>query len=96
MVLAFRIRLDHTLGRLSLPAGIVQEIHAQETRLASLQPPASLDASTRAAITELVRQGFVFGFRIVMMICAVLSLAGAVVAMIMVPSGGGRPQRTAL
>lgn len=87
MVWAFRARLDRTLDRLSLPSAIVLEIHSQEARLAGLQPPASLDAPTRAAVIDLVRRGFVFGFRIVMMICAVLSLASAMVAWFMVPSG---------
>lgn len=30
MVLAFRARVDYTPVHLSLPAGIVQEIHSQE------------------------------------------------------------------
>lgn len=93
MVLAFRDRLDHMLGRLPLPAGLVQEIHAQETRLAGLELPASLDASTRATVTGLIRQGFVFGFRIVMIICAGLSLASALVAWLMVPNAGERSWR---
>lgn len=90
MVLAFRVRLDHALRTLSLPAGILEGIHTQETRLAAMHPPASLDALTRATVTESIRQAFVFGFRIVMTICACLSLASAVVALIMVP--GGRQQ----
>jgi EmrB/QacA subfamily drug resistance transporter len=90
MVLAFRIRLDHALDGLALPAGILQQIHLQEARLAGLQPPARLDASTRAAVTESIRQAFVFGFRIVMMICVGLSLAGAMIALIMVPGSSGR------
>lgn len=93
MVWAFRFRLDQALDQFSLPSSILEEIHAQETRLAGLQPPASLDAPTRAAITDLVRQGFVFGFRIVMLICAGLSLASAMVAWFMVPSGGDRSNR---
>jgi EmrB/QacA subfamily drug resistance transporter len=88
MVVAFRARLDRALDHLSLPSGALLEIHAQQSRLADLQPPASLDASTRAAIADLTRQGFVSGFRIVMVICAGLSLASALVALIMVPSAG--------
>jgi EmrB/QacA subfamily drug resistance transporter len=95
MVLAFRHRLDNTLDRLSLPAGLVQEIYSQENRLAGLQPPAGLNASARAAVTTLIRQGFVFGFRIVMIICAGLSLAGAMVAWLIVPSTGERSPWTA-
>ena len=88
MVWAFRARLDRTLDSLSLLPGILQQIHAQETRLAGLQPPASLDTPTKAAVTDLVRRGFAFAFRIVMMICAGLSLASAMVALFMVPNTG--------
>ena len=95
MVLAFRVRLDHALSLLSLPPEILTGIHAQETRLAAMQPPASLDPLTGAAITESIRQAFVFGFRIVMLICACLSLASAVVALIMIPGGGERSQQAA-
>ena len=94
MVWAFRSQLDRTLDSLSLPAGLVHEIHTQESRLADLQPPASLDAPTKAVVTDLIRQGFVFGFRIVMIICAGLSLAGAMVAWFLM-SAGKRSQRTA-
>jgi len=88
MVWAFRARLDRALDGLSLSPGILQQIHAQETRLAGLQPPASLDTPTKAAVTDLVRRGFAFAFRIVMMICAGLSLASAMVALFMVPDVG--------
>jgi len=90
MIYGFRARLDRTLDHLSLPWGVLQEIQAQETRLAGLQLPANLDAPTKAAITDLIRQGFVFGFRIVMTICAGLSLASAVIAWFMVRNSGDR------
>lgn len=93
MVMAFRATLDGTLRHLPLPSELLKEIHAQETRLAAMQPPASLDASTRAAVKDATRQGFVFGFRIVMMICAGLSLAGVLVARFMVPNPGERPRQ---
>jgi hypothetical protein len=88
MVLAFRARLDRALDHLSLPSGALLEIHAQQSRLADLEPAVSLDASTRTAITGSTRQGFVSGFRIVMAICAGLSSASALVALIMVPRAG--------
>ncbi len=85
MVWAFRAHLDRSLMHLSLPPAALDQIHAQENRLAALQPPAGLDAPTIAAITASVRQGFVFGFRIVMMICASLAFASAIIALRMVP-----------
>lgn len=95
MVMAFRIRLDHALDPLSLPVGILHEIQGQETRLAAIQPPTSLDAWTRAAVTNSIRQAFVFGFRVVMMICAGLSLASAAVTLVMVPRTAVRSGSTA-
>jgi predicted MFS family arabinose efflux permease len=87
MVNAFAIRLNHKLARLSLPPGVLQEIQAGEVRLAGLQPPAGLDSATHTAIKESVGEAFVFGYRIVMFVCAGLSLASAVVVRLMIPKG---------
>ncbi len=83
MVFAFRARLDRALDHLSVPSESLKEIHAQETKLAGLQPPASLNVSSKAAVTGSVHQAFVFGFKIVMLICACLSLVSAAVARFM-------------
>jgi EmrB/QacA subfamily drug resistance transporter len=85
MVYAFRASLDRTLNHLSLPSWIVQELRTHESRLAGLQAPANLDANTQAVINNSIRQAFVFGFRVVMLICASLSLASAAVAWLMLP-----------
>jgi hypothetical protein len=50
-----------------------------------MQVPNGLDPGTAAAIKDAIRQAFVFGFRIVMLICAGLSVASAAVAKIMLP-----------
>lgn len=88
MVLAFRARLDGSLNHLSLSPRIRQEIHMQESRLGGLQPPASLDVPTRAAVTDSIHEAFVSGFRIVMIICVGLSLASAVIAWFMILHSG--------
>src|SRR5258708_6307791 len=85
MVQAFSSRLNHSLTRLSLPAGTLHEIQAGEIKLAGLQAPANLDPGTRSAIEELIRQVFTFGFRIVILICSGMSLASAIVARMMIP-----------
>jgi EmrB/QacA subfamily drug resistance transporter len=95
MVLTFRSHLDRSLSYLSLPAGPLKEFYSQETRLAGLQPPASLNASTRAAVTDSVRKAFIFGFRIVMMICAGLALASTAVAWFMILNIEDRSRRPA-
>jgi EmrB/QacA subfamily drug resistance transporter len=91
MVSAFAIHLNHKLARLSLPPGVLREIQAGEIRLAGLQPPAGLDSTTNSAVKESVGGAFVFGYRIVMFVCAGLSLASAVVAWFMIPKGRAQP-----
>ena len=85
MVHAFGSRLNHTLLRLSLPPGILQQVQAEEIKLAGLPVPADLDPGTRAAIQESIREAFAYGFRTILLICAALSLASAVVAWLMIP-----------
>ncbi len=86
MVKAFSSQLNHSLAHLRLPPGVLQDLHTNERKLAGLQAPAGLDSGMEAAITESIRQAFVFGFRIVMLICTGLSLASAAVAWIMIPN----------
>src|SRR5437763_14097690 len=50
MVDAFASRLNDRIARLSLPPAVVQELHANEIKLAGLQVPAGLDPGTEAAI----------------------------------------------
>jgi EmrB/QacA subfamily drug resistance transporter len=85
MLKAFGFRLDNTLGHLPLPPGVLQELHADEIKLAGLQVPAGMSPGIKIAIKESVGEAFVFGFRIVMLICAGLSLASAAVAWFMIP-----------
>src|ERR1700674_1267662 len=88
MVSAFGSRLNHSLRQLSLPPGVMQELRTEETKLAGLQVPTDLDPSTRATIAQSIGKAFVFGYRIVMLICAILSLASAAVAWRMIPKSG--------
>jgi EmrB/QacA subfamily drug resistance transporter len=85
MVWAFHTRLDRALKHLSLAPQMLQGLRAQETRLAGLEPPPGLDSNTKTALTNMIRQAFVFGFRIIMLLCAALSVASAAVAWRMLP-----------
>jgi EmrB/QacA subfamily drug resistance transporter len=90
MVYGFRARLDRSLASLSLAPELLRQIEAQETRLAGLQVPVNMNVSLRAAIQDAVRQAFVFGFRIVMALCAGLAMASAAVAWVVIPKDGER------
>jgi EmrB/QacA subfamily drug resistance transporter len=85
MVAAFRSRLNPSLANLSLPAGALHDLQADEIKLAGIHLPGYLDGGTKAVIRESVSQSFVFGFRLVMLICAGLSAASAAAAWIMIP-----------
>jgi len=85
MVNTFGARLDFKLANFSLPPSTLHEIQAGEIKLAGLQLPASLNPSTGAAIRESVREAFVFGFRLIMLICAGLSVASAAAAWLLIP-----------
>jgi len=85
MVDAFSSRLNQVLGHLSLPPDILHAVQSEERKLAGMQVPAGLDPGTSAAIKEAIREAFVFGFRIVMLVCAGLSVASAAVAKLMLP-----------
>ena len=92
MVNAFSFRLNRGLAQLSLPSPVVQEIQADEIKLAGLQVPAGLNLSMKSAVEDSVKEAFVFGFRTVMVICACLALMSAAVAWLIIPSDRmGRP-----
>ncbi len=86
MAKAFGSRLDSSLNHLPLPPGVLQEIHSNEIKLAGWRAPAGLNPALKAAINESIGKAFVYGFRIVMLICAALSVGGAVVAWLMIPA----------
>src|SRR5437016_9116421 len=87
MVNAFSYRLNRQLASLSLPVNVLHDIKADEIKLAGLQLPVGVDDSTRAAVRDSIGEAFVFGFRLVMLICAGLSVASAAVAWLLIPKG---------
>ncbi len=85
IVHAFGSRLNRSLTHLSLPPAIEQQVKSEEIKLAGLQVLADLSPEKRSAISESVSAAFVFGFRIIMIICAALALASSATAWRMIP-----------
>jgi predicted MFS family arabinose efflux permease len=85
MVKAFGSRLNRTLADALLPADILRYARSNEIKLAGIDL-SGLDAHTTALVRTSISHAFVFGFRIVMLICAGLALASAVVAWLMIPA----------
>ena len=84
MVKAFASRLDDSLARLALSPAILHNLHTNEIKLAGLEVPGEVNPTTKIAIKESVGESFVFGFRVVILICAGLSLASAAIAWLMI------------
>ena len=85
MVQAFGSRLNHDLTSLALPQAIQQELLSNKTKLAALSVPPCLDPAVAKAVRQSIADSFIFGFRLVLLACAALSLASAAVARLMIP-----------
>jgi EmrB/QacA subfamily drug resistance transporter len=80
MVRAFDFRLQQELANLGLSSGILREIQSRVIKLAGLELPSNLDAKTTTMIRTAINHAFVFGFRLIMLICAGLAAASSAVA----------------
>ena len=86
IVRAFSSQLNDSLANLTIPPSILHAIQSNEIKLAGLQLPAGLNPGMAAVIRTSVSQAFVFGFRLVMLICAGLSITSAAMAWLMIPA----------
>jgi EmrB/QacA subfamily drug resistance transporter len=80
LIHSFDSRLEQGLSKLNLPASVVRELRASEGELRRMEPPQGLGASTASHIQDVISQSFRFGFRVVLLCCAGLSIGSAAVA----------------
>jgi EmrB/QacA subfamily drug resistance transporter len=80
MVKAFDLRLTHELAHLRLPSDVLGEIQSRVTKLAGLELPPNLDERTATAIRSAINHAFIFGFRLIMLMCAGLAAVSSAVA----------------
>jgi hypothetical protein len=94
MVRAFSHSLQQALAGPQIAPGVLRAIQSNAVKLAGLEAPPQLDATTQAMIRAAIAQAFVFAFRLVMLICAALSVGSAGVALRMIPSArtAGKPE----
>jgi EmrB/QacA subfamily drug resistance transporter len=95
MVRTFASQLNSSLAHLMLPAGALSDLQTNANKLAGLQVPAGLSPNIKADIDVSIRQAFVFGFRVIMLICAELSLGSAATAWFLIPRDRDRPKLSA-
>jgi EmrB/QacA subfamily drug resistance transporter len=91
MVAAFAYSLRVSLRDTHLDANVVHNLESNVAKLGSLDAPSTASAEAKLRIQHTIAQAFVFGFRIVMLICAALALASAAVALRMIPSRSAEP-----
>ena len=87
MAAAFAHSLRHSLGRLHLNAVVVQQLESNVDKLGGLGVPAGVDSQTALTIRSAVSNAFIFGFRLIMLLCAILAIASAGVASWKIPPG---------
>ena len=85
MVASFSNQLNRRLSAVPIAADVRSELQSNESRLAALTVPASVEPATASAIGSSIRSSFVFSFRLVMWICAALALISAAIAWRMIP-----------
>lgn len=88
MVSAFAHSLRASLAVLRLDNGLVHHLESNVAKLGDLSAPAGLDAQTSANIHAAITHAFIFGFRIIMLVCALLAIASAATALRMIPGRG--------
>lgn len=77
MVGAFSYQMNQNLRQLHVPPQAKRTLQSSETRLAALPVPPEMNPSPAAGLRALINRSFVFGFRLIMLICATLAVASA-------------------
>jgi EmrB/QacA subfamily drug resistance transporter len=86
MTAAFAHSLRQSLVTLNLNADVVRHLESNLAMLGNLDAPSGTDKATALAIRSRIAEAFVFGFRLIAVLCAVLAIASAVVARWKMPS----------
>lgn len=92
MVAAFAHSFKHSLASLNLQADLVHKLESNVARLGDLHAPEDVAPQTAATIRGAVMRAFVFGFRTIMLLCALLAVASAAVAWLKIPARQGGPE----
>jgi len=86
MAAAFAHSLRESLANLNLNIDIVHQLQSNVAKLGSLDAPPGMDSQTAVAVRSAIANAFIFGFRLVVLVCAVLAVASAGVAWRKIPA----------
>ncbi len=79
-VVAFNRELGTRLNAVEVDEQVRSSVYEQRVKLAGVEVPGHLDAQHRGQIKEAITGSYVFGFRLIMIVSAALSLASALCA----------------
>lgn len=84
MLHVFKAQLNRKLVESALPAAVAQSIQEQSNKLAAIEVPAGQSPDTAQSLHRVIDESFVYGFRSVMAIGALLAMASSVTAVILI------------
>jgi EmrB/QacA subfamily drug resistance transporter len=83
---AFNSCLDLRLNQAAVPVELRKALDTQRARLAAMEIPSDTNEQTRVAIKQAINECFVFGFRRVMLLGAILALVSSLMAWLTIRS----------
>ena len=90
MAAAFAHSLRHSLSSLNLNVGIEHQLESDLAKLGGLDTPPGVDSQTAAAIRSAIAEAFIFGFRLIVLVCTLLAIASAGIAWWKIPAESAR------
>ncbi len=86
MAAAYAHSLRQSLASLNLNADILHQMESNVAKLGSLDVPPGVDSQAAEAIRSAIADAFIFGFRLIVLVCAALAIASAGVAWRKIPA----------
>jgi len=80
MVKTFDSHFERGLTKMKLAPNAIEQLRSREGELRRMEPPTGVDQNTALGIQHAISASFVFGFRVVLLCCAGLSIGSVVVA----------------
>ena len=90
MAAAFAHSLRRSLDSLNLNVGVAHQLESNVAKLGGLNAPPGVDSQTAAAIRSAIASAFIFGFRLIVLVCTALAIASAGIAWWKIPAEGAR------
>ena len=84
MFTTFSASLDDRLATLELPPEARQQLEQEKIKLGAAEVPESTDAELSAIVERAIDEAFVSGYRIVMLVAAVMAIASALSAAVLI------------